>query len=300
MNPNAIQTLYTQSVQRCKQQGIEDADETVQFIIQDVFGAQYITLLAQGRDCTDTEYNKIQAILDKRIQGVPLAYCLNNAVFCGHEYYVTEGVLIPRPETEGLVEIGKNVMDWVVKEMGAPAIFECGVGSGVISIELAMHFPELRFMGWDISNVPIAVTQKNMKAYNVQNLSVMQGDFFNSIHNQIQEGQVPSIIVSNPPYVSLKEYEEVSKEVLREPKEALVASNKGLGDIFKLIELAKKHSAICLCEIGYAQKVAILAEYPNYHIQITKDLSGHDRYLIMCPDSVIQHPHYLDLGNRVF
>ena len=135
-----------------------DAEVTLLFIIEHVMQAKYLMLLS-GDGINDTQYRRIDDIIQRCLQGEPLAYLLQSAVFNGHHYFVKKGVLIPRPETEELVHLAIQRIQDLLQRYSSLTILECGFGSGVISIELALMFPKLSFFAWDISSNAVEVAK---------------------------------------------------------------------------------------------------------------------------------------------
>ncbi|MEK9727422.1 MAG: methyltransferase, partial [Candidatus Margulisiibacteriota bacterium] len=161
-----------------------------------------------------------------------------------------------------------------------------GVGSGVISIELAKRFPQLNFHAWDISDIAIKVTKENMALQSVSNIQLSHGDFFDLFHSKVTES--PIILISNPPYISALDYENLSTQVLKEPKEALLAEDYGLRVIDQLIQVAKNYNFILLSEIGYDQKQRLERAWIDLPLQFKLDFAGKYRYLIYFSDNHAQ------------
>jgi len=224
------------------------------------------------------QQRQVFSLLAQCLDGDPLAYVLGSAEFNGRQYRVQPGVLIPRPETEELVAIAKAI----IHDLDDPIVFECGVGSGVISLELAQVFSQLSFFGWDTSSLAVATTRCNIDRFGLSNVSVVEGDFFSMVIAQ-HDPIIPHVLVSNPPYISSMDYCSLDTQVKREPISALVADNNGLSVIFELLEFSIAMSMILVCEIGHQQKVLILNEYPNVPLYFSKDISGHDRILCYFP-----------------
>ena len=196
------------------------------------------------------QYQQIDALVKRCLRGEPLAYVLQSAAFNGRNYFVREGVLIPRPETEELVQLAIHRIDELLSTYPSLTVLECGFGSGVISIELALKYPQLSFFAWDISMHAHEVATKNKETYSVTNLQLRHGDFFDNV---IKEDVIhsPCLIVSNPPYISDIEFVQLDDAVKREPKEALVAPNPGMAIILELLRISGQYSCDCICEMGF-------------------------------------------------
>ncbi|MGA0241709.1 MAG: peptide chain release factor N(5)-glutamine methyltransferase [Candidatus Marinamargulisbacteria bacterium] len=280
------------SVRECLRQGIcalrdydgDQAHLTVQFIIEHVLGKKYVQLLAIDYCVTASQMAQIQSVVDRYLSHEPLAYILGTAVFRGHDYIIDPGVLIPRPETEELVGYAIKMIHALVQTGMAPVILECGVGSGVISIELARQFPSLIVKAWDISAMAIQVTQKNMQRHGINNIQLIHGDFFDTDHADGISEQ-PHVIVSNPPYISPSDYAELAPNVQKEPREALVADDRGLAIIHQLMNMAIETSSYLMIETGHDHHARIHDQFHEHAITFQTDMSGNDRFVFYVPPS---------------
>lgn len=224
------------------------------------------------------EKNSYQELLKRRGNREPLAYLLKTREFMGLEFYVDENVLIPRPETELLVEktleIGKNKAG----EKRVKVLDLC-TGSGAIAVSLAFFWPLAAVTAVDISSEALKVAQKNAAQFQVE-VDFRQGDLF-----QPAQGEQYDIIVSNPPYVSVEEYEQCSPEVRREPVSAFIGGQDGL-DFYRRIALEGERyltpGGTVLVEIGCNQGPAVagLFEERGYKAAIYPDYSGLDRIVL--------------------
>ncbi len=216
-------------------------------------------------------------LIKKRAEGYPVAYLINKKEFFGLTFYIEEGVLIPRPETEILVE---EVLKRIPEDKETIGL-EIGVGSGAVVISLLKNRPKLQMYGTDISEKALEITQKNAKIHGVYGrLVLIKSDLFENI---------PEIkfdfIVSNPPYVSEEEYEELEKEVKKEPKTALIGGKKGTEIYKKIIEQGikfLKEKGFFAFEIGYKQGkyVSDLLKKYGFKTKVIKDLQNLDRVVI--------------------
>ena len=209
-----------------------------------------------------------RGFIHRRKEGEPIEYITQRVSFYAQEFFITKGVLIPRPETELLV-------DEVSKELsGSEKVLEIGVGSGVISITLAKKFPNLKIFATDINPLALEVTKKNIERFNINNIELIQTSFWDGIEERFD------IIVSNPPYIA-KDYP-LPKPLEYEPKEALFGGVKGDEMIKELIERFFTSSAkILVCEMGYNQKDAIEGFVGKKNIRFYKDLAGFYRGFVL-------------------
>ena len=212
--------------------------------------------------------------LNKVKEGYPVQYLIGNVNFCGNIINVNENVLIPRYETEFLVELVLKS----IPENFKGNILDIGTGSGCISISIAKKLKNAKVVGIDISKKALEVATSNKELNSSNNVEFKNIDLFN-MHNFNNF----EIIISNPPYVSYNE--EVGKETKFEPQNAIFAENNGLVFYEEIIKKASLSNNIkhIFFEIGMNQAKdinAIKDKYlPNYKIEIHKDLAGKDRYI---------------------
>jgi len=214
--------------------------------------------------------------LERRKNSEPVAYITGKKDFYKSVFLVNGSVLIPRPETELLVE---TVLEMFGHE--AVRLLEVGAGSGCIPISMALERTRWRITAVDISSYAIETAMENGKRLGVTNVEFIQSDFFDSVEGLFD------VIVSNPPYIDEKERNFLMPDVRDyEPPEALFAENGGLGAIEKLLEESPRYlktGGTLLCEIGVGQK-KILEERIDRGIWKTvsflDDLAGHPRLLI--------------------
>lgn len=206
-------------------------------------------------------------LLEKRLTGYPLQYILGEVEFFGRKFYIEEGVLIPRWETEGLVEIAIDL----IRKNGIKKVLEIGVGSGVILITLALE-TGVECYGTDINPKAIKVTRKNSQMYNV-NCELKLGEYAEPF---IEEFDEIELIVSNPPYVRADAVLPI--EVQYEPPDALFAGKDGLDFYKKFFERYNIQGKIVVMEIGEDQGEALRKLTGG---EILKDLAGKDRYLVV-------------------
>lgn len=213
-------------------------------------------------------------------QGKPVAYLTNSKEFHGFSLYVDERVLIPRPETEGLVELALEKGDQIDEKL---RVLELGTGSGAISLALKKSRPNWDITATDISRDALEVANKNFIQYQAD-VQLIYSDLL---------GVVPSkkydLLVTNLPYIGTEKFNFLSPEVEKfEPHLALFGGEDGLGlyaRLFEQIEEGVWPFKFILGEIGFAQGPSLqeLAQksLPNYSCEIKQDLSGLDRYFVM-------------------
>lgn len=228
---------------------------------------------------TPEEHKNFIDCVNKRKRGLPVAYIKKNKSFWNIDLEVDESVLIPRPDTELLVEtiLSLNLENGVVLDLGT--------GSGAIAIALGVNQPRWQVHATDMSDNALNIARHNAKKYKLSNIDFYQGFWFEALFNQkTNKNQLKfDIIVSNPPYISAdSEYLNVG-DVRFEPIQALVAPNKGLADLEHIIKNAKNHlkaAGYLLVEHGYNQAEAVQAMFSQAgfsDVKTLKDIQDHDR-----------------------
>lgn len=234
------------------------------------------------RELSESEIDNIEKLINRRLKYEPIAYILNKKEFYGIDFYVDNSVLIPRAETEELIDF---VRDYIKKNIEKNiSICDIGAGSGNISITLKKLFE-------DFENVDITATEISDKAIEVikkNEANILKGKI--NIINADALTFVPEkkfdIIVSNPPYVALKDKDNLQKDLSFEPKTALYSGYDGLDFYKKFLSVIDKYLKVggaFLFEIGFNQGEELINICESFSIKnaiVEKDLSGKDRFLI--------------------
>lgn len=189
----------------------------------------------------------IKTALLKRAQGMPLAYITGKKGFWTLNLMVNQHTLIPRTETELMVEL---ILEWTEKDFSG-SILDLGTGTGAIALSIAKERPRAKIIAIDFSEECVKIAKANRNHYQLKNVKILQSDWF----NKITPNEKFDFIVSNPPYVA--ENDPHLKDLSFEPITALTAKNDGLSDIETIIDQARKHlkpAAQLLLEHGYNQK----------------------------------------------
>lgn len=232
------------------------------------------------KEITTKEYKKYQKIVKKLKKGLPLAYIINKSYFYNEKYYVNKNVLIPRPETEYLVEKTNNLIKKHLKDKKI-SILDIGTGSGVIAITLSKLNKDYNIIATDISKKALKVAKNNQKRHNTD-IKFVKTDLFKGINQKFD------CIISNPPYIkdNSNSIEEKVKET--EPNIALFGGKDGLDyyeRILKDINPILKEKHVIAFEIGENQgkeiKKIVKKYLPNDKIAIEKDYNGFDRYIFI-------------------
>ena len=220
---------------------------------------------------TDSEDILIENFIKKKQEGIPLDYILNSTKFYEEEFYVDERVLIPRPETELLVDYINNY-DFPRKIK----ILDAGTGSGCIGISIAIKNPKFEVYGSDYAIDSLNVAKINKKNLDVANFHLIQADWLCCFDEKSFD-----VIISNPPYIA--EEDPHLNDLKHEPYQALVASNHGLGDIQKITQQSTKilkREGMLIFEHGFNQlndDKNIFEENGFTNIKLIKDFQNHPR-----------------------
>lgn len=193
-----------------------------------------------------------EALLERRLQGEPVAYILGEREFFGLKFKVTPATLIPRPDTELLVELALQRMP----QDKACRVLDLGTGSGAIAISMAHARPDTKVVAVDASEAALQVARENAERLGVRNISFLHGDWFSAL-----VGQRFDLIVSNPPYVAAGDAHLAQGDVRHEPLSALSSGTDGLDDIRKIVGQAGEfleQGAWLLLEHGYDQAALVI------------------------------------------
>ncbi|MDC0855521.1 peptide chain release factor N(5)-glutamine methyltransferase [Candidatus Pelagibacter sp.] len=226
----------------------------------------------------DKDLNNFNVLIDRRRKGEPIAYLVNNKEFWKYTFYVDQNVLIPRPDTELIVE---QVLKIYSKDRYLQ-ILDIGTGSGCILLSLLKERPKFYGTGIDISKQSINVSKYNAKRLNLRN----RVKFYNSDVDNFRIGKY-DIIVSNPPYIEFSNLKYLENDIINfEPKLALSGGFDGFSKIRKVISkaavLIKKNGKLIL-EIGFNQKNTteqLLKKEGFYINKVLKDYGYNDRCII--------------------
>lgn len=225
------------------------------------------------------EKKEIKDLLKKRAEDkIPLQYLIGEEEFYGYKFEVNTNVLIPRPETERLVEESIKLIVNILE----PMVLDIGTGSGAIAISIAKEIPASKVLGVDISDKALEVANRNKELNEVNNLKFLKSDIFSNIKFNNFD-----LIISNPPYIAEEEYITLMPEVKdHEPKLALLAKDSGNYFYKEISKNAMKFlndNGILAFEIGYNQGEIVknLMEKNNFkNVKIIKDYNNIDRVVL--------------------
>ena len=277
-----IKELLNKTDDFLAERGIESSRLDAEVLLAELLDMERINLYVKyDYPLKEKELKTYRKMVKKRARRIPLAYITGKKEFMSLEFDLSEEVLIPRPDTENLVE---EVITYCREnELQEPQIIDVGCGSGAIAISLAYYLEDARVVGSDISKEALKVARHNLEKFELkERLSVVHSDLLAEfIKRDIAE---IDIIVSNPPYISEAEMEELAPEIKKEPRTALAAGKQGLDYYQKLIPQAEKvlkKEGMLFLEIGFQQAEAVLNIFSENwtELRVVKDYADHDRII---------------------
>jgi release factor glutamine methyltransferase len=270
-----LQVLQS-STEYLKKHKIENPRLNAEHLLAHVLGRKRIELyLDFERKLTETELGPLRELVKRRSEGEPLQHLLGTVEFCGLTFLCDKRAMVPRPETEQLVELVESKI-----ENRESRIVDVGTGSGVIGLSLAAKFPEAKILAVDVSDDALALAQENAARLNLGS----RVRFLKSRLLENVEG-VFDLIVANLPYISTQERHTLSREVLHDPEVALFAGTEGDELVRDLIAEAPSRlgpGGMLALEIGLGQRDAFLSALAekNYRDICSKnDYNGVTRFL---------------------
>lgn len=232
-------------------------------------------------ELNENEINKIETLINRRLNFEPIAYITNKKEFYGVDFYVNNSVLIPRVETEELIDLVK----YYIKKNSEKNISICDIGAGCgnIAITLKKLFENADITAIEISEKAMQVIKKNCEniLQNKNSINIINADALSFTPKNKFD-----IIVSNPPYVALKDKDNLQRDLNFEPENALYSGYDGMDfyrNFFNIIDRYLKYSGAFFFEIGFNQGKELINICESFNIknaEIKKDLSGKDRFLI--------------------
>ncbi len=264
---------------------VDQERRTAGLLLCKVMGIDRTHLLTRSEErIGEAEYRAYLALIERRAAGEPVQYLTGHQEFYGLDFLVTPDVLIPRPETEFLIERVLNLV--VGPEQGSPLIVDVGTGSGCIAVTLGRHLPRARLIATDASHAALDVARANAKRHGVRDrIEFLEGDLFEPLAGLALETAI-DILVSNPPYVNEENVELIQREVREwEPHQALFGGVDGMDFYRRLLADGSKYlkpGGYLVVEIGYGQLDSItdaVAVSPWNLVDVTRDLQGIPRTL---------------------
>ncbi|PAW78832.1 MAG: protein-(glutamine-N5) methyltransferase, release factor-specific [Verrucomicrobia bacterium Tous-C9LFEB] len=252
--------------------GVESARLTMELILAHVLEKTRMQIyLAFEEDIQEPTLAKLRPLVKQRAEGVPLEYLLGFKEFDGHKFKLTPDVLIPRPETEMLLEA---IVPLVKADDPLPLV-DVGTGSGILAVSLARRFPTVPVIALDISEAALAVAREN--GAGLANLTFQQSDLLSAWDGKAQ------LIVANLPYIPAGDIAGLSREVRKEPRLALDGGPDGTQLIATLIAQSAGRTRHLALEFGDGQADHLKSVLTNHGYEVTllqKDLTARERILL--------------------
>ena len=287
-----LKLLLDKSILYLEKNSIAESKLIAEIVFSHVLDVDRMMLFTRYKDeIEDEKIERIRYFIQKiGREKFPVQYLLNEQEFYGRKFYVDKGVLIPRQDTEVLVEKMINILkNNILKNKNFeknskihPKILDIGVGSGIIGITAALEIKDSYVLGVDISEKALETAEKNKQLLKVSNIKFLKSNLFENV-----EFKQFDMIVSNPPYISLNEAGIMSDDtLLHEPSEALFAENDGLYFYYEICQKALDYLAdfgYLLFEIGYKQgkNVAEIMTSSGFkNVEVIEDLAGLDRVVV--------------------
>lgn len=278
--PTSLGMLYRMAKEALRETGIPTPELDARLIIRKALGVEEARIYAHPEEEVFPEaLGRVQALLERRLKGEPMAYILGEKEFYSRPFVVDPRVLIPREETELLVDEALGI----IKDFPSPKVADVGTGCGCIAITIALEHPGAMVVAIDSSREALKVARANARRLcprdALKRLRFVRGELL----RPLRDGTI-DVVVSNPPYVSEEEYELLPREVRDfEPKEALVAGEDGLSCLARIVNdtpRVLKKGGWLLVEIGAGQGgdvSAMFCEAGFSEVAVLQDLSGKDR-----------------------
>ena len=272
-----------------KNKGITNSEREAEILLSYFLKMNRSKMYLNGdRELKNKEKLQLEDMIEKRIKKIPLQYITKHQEFMGMDFLVEKGVLIPRPETEILVEeVIKRLKNY--KYSNNLKIADLGTGTGVIAISIAKFTEDVIIYATDISKNSLQIALKNAQKHDCKGKIIfLQGDLFEPFSGRIEKNSLDGII-SNPPYINSYDFKSLSPEVKNnEPKIALFGGIDGLGYYRKIIKKSPQYlrkNGFLALEVGFNQLKAVeglIIKENNFNqdIEITKDYLGIERVVI--------------------
>ncbi len=266
---------------RLLREGVDDPQIEAQVLLAHLLSVSRARLYTDLLEPIPTDAQEVyDRMVERRAVGEPTAYLIGRREFYGLDLHVDPRVLIPRPETELLVELALDSSSALER----PIIAEVGVGSGAVAVSLATHLPKATIYATDLSTEALEVAAINCRAYGVEGrVRLLHGDLL------VPVPEAMDVIVSNPPYVNRRDLSSLPIEIREhEPRVALDGGADGLDIIRRLLPQVRdrlKPGGTFLMEIGYDQAPPVrdlaCSAFPESEVELVNDLAGIERVLVV-------------------
>lgn len=264
-----------------KEKGFENPRTEIEWLLRAILKCSRMDVYLRFEEpLSKTQLATLRAWVKRRLEREPLQYITGSCDFYGREFSVDKHVLIPRPETERLIDIALEKL----KGIDSPSILDIGAGSGCIATTLGLEVPGSTVLGIDVSDDALGIANKNKEKLDAENVSFQAMDILNTI----PEGPF-DLLISNPPYIPKEEMDGLMKDVKEfEPTMALTDEKDGLTFYKRFAEIGKelvKNGGCMILEVGLenhpndVKKIFSESGYPE--TELIKDYNGDDRILVI-------------------
>ena len=264
-----------------KEKSFDNPRIEIETLLQYIIGCKKIDLYLQFENTFNTENLIIlKDLIKRRVNREPMQYIIGSSEFYGRKFFVNQDVLIPRPETEKLIDVSIDILS----KKENPIILDVGTGSGCIGITIALEIPSSSVIAIDISNSALSTAKKNANRYGLKNMQFINLDIFSQDINHTAD-----LLISNPPYISKIEFPGLMIDVKDfEPMVALTDNSDGLEFYRKfsnIIPQVVKKNGITILEVGrgtHPEKVKEIFHKAGYdNIESVRDLNKDTRVLVI-------------------
>ncbi|GEN27150.1 release factor glutamine methyltransferase [Halovibrio variabilis] len=275
----SLDALLKKAAQRLQAAGSSSPRVDAEVLLSYVLGRNRTWLYTWGdRQCPPWEHARFDALIAARAQGTPVAYLTGEREFWGLRLATSADTLIPRPDTETLVECA---LGRVTSPTGR--LLDLGTGTGAIALAFASEQPGWQVIGVDVRAEAVALATRNAQALDITHARFLQSDWFAALAADETTGKSFDIIVSNPPYIAADDPHLDQGDVRFEPRSALIADANGMADLLYLVNVAKGYlapSGWLLLEHGYNQADKVREALSNVgyqNVESVCDLGGQER-----------------------
>lgn len=271
----AEQVLRT-AAEKLRAAQIENASFDASCLVENITGLSRTKIMLCDDDIADEQAELVERAVLRRISGEPLQYILGEWDFFGRTFEVGEGVLVPRPETELLVELAIEKL----RNVRYPVVFDLCAGSGCVGLTIAAERPDAHVWLFEKYDEAFHYLKRNIKKLGLTNVQAVQYDITLGCNDKISE--TPDLIVSNPPYLRTDELGGLSTEVMHEPATALDGGTDGIG-FYRIIASrwlpnVNKHGGIIFeCDPSQTLKIADMLMPYAMRVKIVTDIFGLQR-----------------------
>ena len=275
-----LREAWVRSRRRLERADIPDADIEAQVLLRNTLGIDRATFHASpNRELSHEDAEAFHGTLERRIEGEPLSYITGHREFYGLDFVVTPDVLVPRQETEFLVEAVLEYARSRGRDGGDLTIADIGTGSGAVAVALGRHLPNAVVYATDVSRGALRVADENVQRHGLAGrIHLRHGDLFKALDGPVD------VVVSNPPYLSDDEVAELPPDVQHEPTLALAAGTDGMDVLRRLIMGAREYvkpGGMLAFEIDprrfEASTDLARRTFPGSKVAVVKDHAGLDR-----------------------